>query len=178
MVKKSDSDAGRMTRRTPNPAFHDIVSEIRSFGATAQDFTSLQEFCVNVIAGRLPYYNWVGFYMLDPSDESVLVLGPFRGAQTEHVRIPITEGICGAAVAQGETVIVEDVSADPRYLACSLETRSEIVVPIRAKGKIVGEIDIDSHTRNAFASDDRSFLEDCAALLGEFLEKTSYFPTS
>ena len=155
----------------PNPAFHDIVSEIRRFAERAKDFTSLQEFSAGIIAGRLSYYNWVGFYMLDSSDEDFLVLGPFRGAPTEHVRIPVTEGICGAAVAQGETVIVEDVSADPRYLACSLETRSEIVVPIRANGKIVGEIDIDSHARSAFGSEDRSFLEECAAVFGEFLEK-------
>lgn len=154
-----------------NPAFADILSEIRRVAGTASDFPALQEFCVAVIAERLSDYNWVGFYMLDPSDENVLVLGPFRGAPTEHVRIPVTEGICGAAVAQGETVIVEDVSADPRYLACSIETKSEIVVPIHANGKIVGEIDIDSHTRNAFGSDDRGFLEECAAVLGEFLEK-------
>jgi GAF domain-containing protein len=153
-----------------DPAFDDIVTEIKLFAATAKDLTSLQEFCVSSIAGRLSNYNWVGFYMLDPTDENFLVLGPFHGAQTEHVRIPITEGICGAAVVQGKTVIVDDVSADPRYLACSLETRSEIVVPIWAKGKIVGEIDIDSHRLNAFASDDRSFLENCAAAIGQFLE--------
>ena len=105
----------------PNPAFDYIVLEIRGFAETAQDFASLQEFCVSVIAACLPNYNWVGFYMLDSSDENVLMLGPFRGAPTEHVRIPVTEGICGAAVAQAETVIVEDVSAEPRYLACSLE---------------------------------------------------------
>src|SRR5580692_8990715 len=149
-----------------NATFDNIVSDIRSFAETANDFTSLQEFCVGVIAGRLSYYNWVGFYMLDPGDKNVLVLGPFRGAQTEHVRIPVTEGICGAAVAQGQTVIVEDVCGDPRYLACSIETRSEIVVPIRANGKIVGEIDIDSHKLNAFGAEDRAFLENCAEVLG------------
>jgi GAF domain-containing protein len=154
-----------------NTLFNDIVSEIRDFAAIAQDFTSLQEFSVTTIGERLPAYDWVGFYMLDPGDENVLVLGPYRGAPTEHVRILVTEGICGAAVAQGETVIVGDVLADPRYLACSLETRSEIVVPIRAKGKIVGEIDIDSHMHNAFGSEDRSFLESCAESIGQFLEK-------
>ena len=107
----------------------------------------------------------------DHSALDILVLGPYRGAPTEHVRIPVSEGICGAAVAQGETVIVEDVSRDPRYLACSIETRSEIVVPIRANGKIVGEIDVDSHALEAFGADDRSFLEDCAAVLGQFLDK-------
>ena len=158
-------------RGMTNPAFDGIVSEIRRFAGTAQDFRSLQEFCVSTIAERLSYYNWVGFYMLDPEDENVLVLGPYRGVPTEHVRIPVSEGICGAAVAQGQTVIVEDVSADPRYLACSLETRSEIVVPIRARGRVVGEIDIDSHTLNAFGADDRSFLENCAEVLSNFLEK-------
>ncbi len=148
-----------------------MVTEIRHFAETAKDILSLQEFCAGVIAGRLSYYNWVGFYMLDPADENFLVLGPYHGSPTEHVRIPVTEGICGAAVAQGETVVVEDVSTDPRYLSCSIEARSEIVVPIRAKGKIVGEIDIDSHTLNAFGADDRSFLEDCADVLGRFLEK-------
>ncbi len=154
-----------------NPVYQNILSEIRRFAKTAKDFTALQEFCVSIIADRLSSYNWVGFYMLDPSDENILVLGPFHGAPTDHVRIPVSEGICGAAVAQGETVIVEDVSADPRYLACSLETKSEIVVPIQANGKIVGEIDIDSHALNAFGADDRSFLENCAEILGQFLEK-------
>jgi L-methionine (R)-S-oxide reductase len=162
-------------RGMANPAFHDIVSEIRRYSATAKDLFSFQKFCVDLIGERLPHYDWVGFYMLDTHDPNVLVLGPYRGAPTEHVRIPVTEGICGAAVAQDGTVIVEDVSRDPRYLACSIETRSEIVVPIRANGKIVGEIDIDSHTLNAFGEDDRSFLESCADVLGRFLEKLERF---
>lgn len=154
-------------------AFNEIVAEIRRFAATAKDLASLQKFTVSIIADRLPNYNWVGFYMLDPGDENVLVLGPFRGASTEHVRIPVTQGICGAAVAQGATVIIDDVSSDPRYLACSIETKSEIVVPIRANGRIVGEIDIDSHALNAFGPEDRSFLEECAEVVGQFLEKKS-----
>ncbi len=158
-------------RRMANETFDKIISEIQGFADTAEDITSLQEFCVALIAERLSYYKWVGFYMLDPSDENVLVLGPYRGAPTEHVRIPVTEGICGAAVARGKTVIVDDVSEDPRYLACSLETKSEIVAPIRAKGKVVGEIDVDAHTLKAFGADDRSFLEACAEVLGQFLEK-------
>jgi L-methionine (R)-S-oxide reductase len=155
----------------PQTEFQQIVAEIRKFQDTARNFAAVQEFSVPLIAKRLPAYNWVGFYMLDPNDANVLVLGPFHGAPTEHVRIPVSEGICGAAVAQGETVIVDDVASDPRYLACSLETRSEIVVPIRAHGKIVGEIDIDSHDMKAFGPEDRAFLEECAVLFGEFLEK-------
>jgi GAF domain-containing protein len=103
----------------------------------------------------------------------MLVLGPFHGAPTPHVRIPVTQGICGAAVAYGETVIVDDVSSDPRYLSCSIETKSEIVVPIRANGSIVGEIDIDSYTLSAFGTEDRAFLEECATLIGRLIETAS-----
>ena len=150
--------------------FDPILAEIRRFAQTAADFASLQQFSVDLIGDRLPTYNWVGFYMLDPSEANTLVLGPFHGAPTEDVRIPVSEGICGAAVAQAETVVIDDVSADPRYLACSLETKSEIVVPIYAHRKIVGEIDIDSHELSAFGADDRRFLEECAVLFGHFLE--------
>ncbi|HWG21057.1 MAG TPA: GAF domain-containing protein [Terracidiphilus sp.] len=149
--------------------FQQIFSDIRQFAETAATLAAVQEFCVSRIAERLPHYNWAGFYMLDKNDPGILVLGPFRGAPTPHVRIPVTQGICGAAVVQGNTVIVEDVASDPRYLACSLETRSEIVVPIRVDGEIVGEIDIDSHSRDAFGAEDRAFLEECAAVVGQFI---------
>ena len=152
-----------------NAALREIFLTIHAFAHSAKDLQSLQQFTVSLIAESLPHYNWVGFYMLDPNDPNTLVLGPFHGAPTEHVRIPVTEGICGAAVAQGETVIVDDVSSDPRYLACSIETRSEIVVPIRVNGRIVGEIDIDSHDLAAFSPDDRDFLELCAAVIARFM---------
>src|SRR3984885_11009921 len=150
--------------------FDQILSEISTFSDSAKDLASLQNFIVELIPSRLAYYNWTGFYMLDPADPETLVLGPFRGAPTEHVRIPVNQGICGAAVAQNDTVIVDDVASDPRYLACSLETRSEIVVPIRAHGEVIGEIDIDSHDLAAFSSADRQFLEECATIVGSFIE--------
>jgi L-methionine (R)-S-oxide reductase len=152
-----------------NQLFQEILSAINQSSRSAENLASLQKFTVNLIAEKLPYYNWVGFYMLDPKDTSILVLGPFHGASTEHVRIPVTEGICGAAVAQGETVIVDDVSADPRYLSCSIETKSEIVVPIRVRDEVVGEIDIDSHDLGAFGYNDRVFLEECAVIIGSFM---------
>ncbi len=151
------------------PEFNPILAAIRRFAGATTNLAVLQEFCVSEIAGKLPHYHWVGFYMLDPSDPNVLVLGPFRGAPTPHARIPVGEGICGAAVAQRETIVVDDVAEDPRYLACSLETRSEIVVPIQAEKKIVGEIDIDSHAPAAFDEHDRAFLEECAAIVGRFI---------
>ena len=157
--------------------FDQIFAEVSLFAETAVDLASLQEHLVERIDESLPSYNWTGFYMLAPEDGNILILGPFRGAPTEHVRIPVTEGICGAAVAQGTSIIVDDVASDPRYLACSIETRSEIVVPIRANGRIVGEIDIDSHTPAAFGLEDRAFLEQCAAVVGSFIERTQAGPT-
>lgn len=154
------------------PAFREILSEIQQFSTASDDVLVLQQSIVDLIAERLSYYNWVGFYILDPNDTNFLVLGPFHGAPTDHVRIPVTEGICGAAVAQGETVVVDDVSADPRYLSCSIETESEIVVPIRVRDEIVGEIDIDSDDLSAFGQDDRTFLEECAVLVGEFMARS------
>ena len=153
--------------------FARIRADIESFASSATDLASLQQFIVDVIPSRLPYYNWTGFYMFDPADSETLILGPFRGASTEHTRIPVSQGICGAAVAQDKTVIVDDVNSDPRYLACSLETKSEIVVPIRVHGKVVGEIDIDSHEPTAFSAADRDFLEACAGIVGRFIAQNT-----
>ncbi|MGE5647686.1 MAG: GAF domain-containing protein [Acidobacteriota bacterium] len=162
----------------PGEPFAQILSEVRAFAATADDLAALQNFIAGIIPARLPYYHWTGFYMLDPDDPATLVLGPFRGAPTVHVRIPVSQGICGAAVAQNSAVIVDDVNADPRYLACSLETRSEIVVPIRAGGAVIGEIDIDSHDLAAFSAEDREFLEECAAIVGAFVLRSRPVRTS
>jgi len=100
------------------------------------------------------------------------VLGPFQGAMTPHTRIPLHQGICGAAASTGKTVVVDDVAKDPRYLACSLETKSEIVAPVFNRGKVAGELDIDSHFAAAFSAEDQEFVEYCAALVGKKLESS------
>ena len=117
---------------------------------------------VQVLKHQMPNYSWVGIYLL-AGDE--LVLGPFLGKPSPHTRIQLNKGICGAAATQKETIIVDDVDADPRYLACSLETRSEIVVPIMRGSTVLGEIDIDSDKKAAFGQADRELLETAAALL-------------
>lgn len=147
-----------------------LLTEFRRLAATAQSLEALQTGIVTAAARRLPHYNWTGFYMLDPADPETLVLGAFVGDPTPHVRIPVTQGICGAAVAAGETVIVDDVGSDPRYLSCSIKTKSEIVVPIHAHGKVVGEIDIDSHDPAAFTEADRIFLEEACRIVGSYIE--------
>jgi putative methionine-R-sulfoxide reductase with GAF domain len=108
---------------------------------------------------NFPHYTGVYIYFLDGD---TLVLGPFRGRPTEHTRIPIGAGICGRAARVKETVTVDDVAADAEYIACSLETRSEIVVPIMRGERVFGEIDIDSDVPAAFSAQDRRFLEEVA----------------
>jgi GAF domain-containing protein len=152
------------------PEMISLLSRLRELAASAPSLDALEKGIVKAIAKELPHYNWTGFYMLDPADPQTLLLGAFNGEPTPHVRIPITQGICGAAVASGQTVVVDDVNADPRYLSCSLRTKSEIVVPIRAHGKVVGEIDIDSHTPAAFTGIDRIFLEETARIVGAWVE--------
>jgi GAF domain-containing protein len=125
---------------------------------------------INRIKAHREKYHWVGIYI---KRGDVLELYPYYiGRPTPHVRIPISEGICGAAVREGITINVPDVNSDPRYLACSVFTRSEIVVPIyNKKGEIVGEIDIDSDRPGAFVEDDRVFLEGIAKEIGEVWEE-------
>ena len=103
----------------------------------------------------------------------MLVLGPFRGAPTPHTRIPLNQGICGAAASAGKTIVVDDVNSDPRYLSCSLETKSEIVVPVLVNGKVAGELDIDSHSLAAFGAEDRELCQHAAAIVGRYLETRS-----
>jgi GAF domain-containing protein len=118
---------------------------------------------VEALHDRVEHYSWVGIYLVEGDD---LVLGPWKGPQaTEHVRIPVGQGICGAAAASGVTEIVHDVNADDRYLACFASTRSEIVVPIAYEGRVVGEIDIDSDVPAAFGPEDRTLLERVALLI-------------
>jgi GAF domain-containing protein len=113
---------------------------------------------------QVEHYSWVGIYLVE-GDE--LVLGPWNGPEaTEHVRIPVGQGVCGAAAASGATEVVDDVNADPRYLACFPSTRSEIVVPIFHEGRVVGEIDIDSDRPAAFGEADRATLERIALRIG------------
>ena len=147
-----------------------LLARMSELASTAPSLHDLEKGIVDAIADQLSYCNWTGFYMLDPADPETLVLGYFAGEPTPHVRIPVAQGICGAAVALGQTVVVDDVNADPRYLSCSIKTKSEIVVPIYAKGKIAGEIDIDSHTPAAFTVIDRIFLEEAARIVGAWLE--------
>ena len=142
----------------------DIRRALRDISEPIQAMTRV----VGILKQRVPHYTWVGIYRC-AGDE--LLLGPFVGKPSPHTRIPLGRGICGAAATQKVTIVVDDVNSDPRYLACSLETQSEIVVPIIRHGEVLGEIDIDSDTPAAFGETDSILLEWLADRLGRAAER-------
>ena len=149
----------------------EVSNEAADLAQAASTASELMQKMVKLLHHRMLKYNWVGFYMLEPGAQPpMLVLGAFEGAMTPHTRIPLNQGICGAAVSSGQMIVVDDVSKDPRYLACSLETKSEIVVPIFVRGVVAGELDIDSHFPAAFGLEDQELVQHCAALVGKKLE--------
>lgn len=143
-------------------AHNTVLDELRIAVNESAGHDQAMHRVVDVLKTRMPDYAWVGIYLLE-GDE--LVLGPYLGKPSPHSRIPLNQGICGAAAAQRHTIIVDDVHADPRYLACSLDTRSEIVAPIMRDGHVFGEIDIDSDVPAAFGPHDQALVEAAAALL-------------
>jgi L-methionine (R)-S-oxide reductase len=154
----------------------EVKREADRLARAAKSASDLMSSLVRLLHEHMLKYNWVGFYMIEKSltaaQAPVLVLGAFEGAMTPHTRIPLDQGICGAAASTGKTVIVDDVSSDSRYLACSIETKSEIVVPIYVHGEVAGELDIDSHFAAAFGGEDRELVEHCASLVGKYLEQS------
>ena len=144
-----------------------LAVEITTAINDARDAQSAMDETIRLLKERLPHYSWAGIYLL-AGDE--LVLGPYLGKPSPHTRIPLNRGICGAAATEKATIIVDDVNSDPRYLACSLETRSEIVVPIMTGDRVLGEIDIDSDKAAAFGPEDRELLEAVAAALARKLK--------
>lgn len=141
-----------------------LLAEI---GAATEAATEREDACtaaMRLVAERLPHYDWVGVYALQGG---MLHLGPYVGAATEHTIIPVGRGVCGTAITQEKNQIVADVRTLDNYLACSVETRSEIVVLIRdpGTGQILGQIDADGHEVGAFDDTDEALLEKTAALL-------------
>ncbi len=152
----------------------EVRNEVIELAQSAPTANDLMQRMVRLLHERVLKYNWVGFYMLEPGAKPpMLVLGAFEGAMTPHTRIPLNQGICGAAASSGQTVVVDDVSKDPRYLACSLETKSEIVVPVFVHSQVVGELDIDSHFPAAFTAEHKDLVQHCAMLVGKKLETSA-----
>lgn len=150
---------------TSEQLWHGIEDILHSGKPAAE---ALQELCA-LLKHEVDYYDWVGFYLL-PQNSSSLILGPYSGAPTNHVTIPIGRGICGQAIEKNETIVVQDVSQEGNYLSCSLHVQSEIVVPVHNGENVIGEIDIDSHLHSPFSQDDRIWLEKLAARIAPLLQ--------
>lgn len=118
---------------------------------------------------EVPHYHWVGFYLTDPDEERMLVLGPYVGDPTDHTRIPFGSGICGQAADTGKLFLIQDVSQEDNYLSCSPSVRSEIVLPIMTEDRILGELDIDSHDLSPFTEDDNIILSEICEMVSKII---------
>lgn len=127
----------------------------------------LQKVC-QLLSDEVDHYNWVGFYFKN-GDKNELKLGPYVGAETDHVIIPYGKGICGQVAESNETFVVPDVYTQDNYLACSIETKAEIVMPIFKNGENIGQIDIDSHTIDPFTDADTKLLEYICSKVSEII---------
>lgn len=145
--------------------FDSLIDGIAAIVERPGDMTSRMQAICDLLKDRVPYYDWVGFYLGDESTR-MLELGPFAGEPTEHVKIPFGRGICGQAAQRKEPFMIQDVSKELNYLSCSVNVKAELVVPIFKDGRIAGELDVDSHTSWPFSDEDREFLERICALVG------------
>ncbi|MDZ4722939.1 MAG: GAF domain-containing protein [candidate division Zixibacteria bacterium] len=145
-----------------NAKAQQLIRDITHTISDKQTETAVLQSAVELLDAYSDTFNWTGFYMMRGN---VLEVGPYIGPVTEHVRIELNKGICGATATQKKSIVVDDVRSDPRFLACSLTTRSEIVVPLMDGDVCLGEIDIDSDKPNAFNDDDKTMLEEVARII-------------
>jgi L-methionine (R)-S-oxide reductase len=149
----------------------ELLREFQEFALTTPKAESVMEHIARRLHEKMTRYNWVGFYLVDPADPGILLVGPFVGSFTPNARIPLDTGLCGAAARSGQVVVVHDVSTDPRYLSGSPMVKCEIVVPIFVKKKLAAELDIESYFRSTFTKSEQDFVEACAAIVGKHLGK-------
>ena len=152
------------------PVHRELLREFQDFAVAAAPAKAVMERIAQRLHEKMTAYNWVGFYLADPGDPGILLVGPYAGSFTPHSRIPLNAGLCGAAASSGQVVVVQDVTKDPRYLAGSPLVKSEIVVPILVKGKLTAELDIDSYFANTFTPAEQEFVEACAGIVRKYLE--------
>jgi GAF domain-containing protein len=148
-----------------------LLRELQDYAKTALNGKAVMEHITRRLHEKMARYNWVGFYLVDAADPGVLVVGPYVGSFTPNARIPLDTGLCGSAASTGKTVIVDDVTKDPRYLQGSSMVISEIVVPISVNGKLAGELDVESYFPGTFTKAEQEFVEECARLAGRYLGK-------
>lgn len=141
--------------------YRELASQLGGLLHGERDFIANAANLSALVFDLVPDLNWAGFYFLRPNDE--LVLGPFQG-KVACVRIPVGKGVCGAAAAQRQTMLVPDVHAFPGHIACDAASRSELVVPLIKDGKVFGVLDLDSPTPGRFDAEDQAGFEALAAI--------------
>jgi GAF domain-containing protein len=149
----------------------ELLLDFDSMARRTTTASALMQHISDRLHSEMARYNWVGFYLLASDQPETLVLGPYTGSFAPHPRIAFDQGLCGAAARSQSTVLVNDVTADVRYLEGSSTTKSEIVVPILANRRFAAELDINSYFANTFGAEDRTFVEDCAAVVGKYLQQ-------
>jgi L-methionine (R)-S-oxide reductase len=154
-----------------NARYKNLLAHVREASASANSAPALMQRISDLLHGEIARFNWVGFYVLSKTESNVLTLGPFTGSFTPIERVPLHQGLCGAAASTGKSVVVNDVAADPRYLPGSPMVKSEMVAPVLARGKVMAEIDVNSYFAATFGADEQELVNACAGLVGHFLEK-------
>ncbi len=148
--------------------YQEIITQTSDF-THQKDVSSVatMQFVCEVIHSKLAFYDWVGFYLCSKEEKDMLILAPYIGEATDHLKIPFGKGICGQAAVNQETFLIDDVTKEDNYIACSIHVKSEIVVPMFKNGTMIGQIDIDSSKINAFSKDDQHFLEKICQIVAE-----------
>jgi L-methionine (R)-S-oxide reductase len=160
--------------------YQELLEEFERYSRSADRAKSLMQHISQRLHEETTRYNWVGFYLMEAPTFDALVLGPYVGSFAPTLRIPLDKGLCGAAATSGETVVVNNVGADPRYLGSDM-VKSNIVVPIfvqksavqksGAKKRVVAELCIESYFADTFTPPEQKFIESCAALVGRYMER-------
>ncbi len=153
------------------PDHREVLQEIQKYAATATTSKAMMEWIAKRLHEKMTRYNWVGFYLVDPADAGYLIVGPFAGSFTPNSRIPLSNGLCGAAATTGKVIVVQDVTKDVRYLPGTSMVKSEIVVPIFSNKKLAAELDVESYFANTFTIDEQEFVKACAGEVAKQLAK-------
>jgi L-methionine (R)-S-oxide reductase len=155
----------------PGGSNDELLHEFESYGRETADAKTFMQHIADRLHEAMTRYNWVGFYWMESPNFDALVCGPYAGSFTPTPRIPLDKGLCGAAATSGRTVVINDVKKDPRYLGSDL-VKSNIVVPIFQKKRVMAELCIESYFVDAFPPAEQRFIESCAALVASFLLKS------
>ena len=148
----------------------ELLRELEAYARAADGVESLMAHIAARLHEQMARYNWVGFYLADPSLPKTLVLGPYVGSFVPLQKIAFGAGLCGTAAATKKTVVVNDVTADLRYVSRAELVKSEMVAPVLVKNELVAEIDVESYFTGTFSPAEQEFVESCTALVGRFME--------